>query len=254
MSNEAPQEEFDMKSIMAEVEPEESKTEEKVGEEKPLPHDEGWTDYILSFLNENEIYITDSGTKHPTVAGLRRVVTRFYDIISSTSKVHSVFVAYQDDRYPTATVEHSLRVKPRDEKNGIISDWSGCGTAGPWNGGKDSFPYPTECAETKAKGRAYVNLLGLKTCTKDEITGLTTKSSDKITGAQIKKYETFCKTLSISGAKFAALAFDGKYKKIEDYSSADFWKMWDYLNKLQQNMHNKTLTEKEKKILESAKD
>lgn len=243
--------EYDLNKIMADIEPEKESPKQSEDDVKPLPHEEGWTDYILSFLSQDEVYVTDSGSKHPTVAGLRRVVSRFYNIISSTSKVQSIYVAFPDDKYPTSTVEHTLVVAPKDVVNGVHTVWSGCGTVGPWNQGKGDFSFPTECAETKAKGRAYVNLLGLKTCTKDEIgSSLTTKISDKITAAQIKKFITLCDTIGVDVNKYIGTR---KYKKIEDVSSNDFWDMLNGLNKLQQKTHNKDMNEKEQAFFETIK-
>ncbi len=216
----------------------------------PLPTEEGWTEYILSLMDENDIFLTDNGKKYPTVAGLRKVLTKFYTIISSTSRVASVYTL-PGDPYPTSTVEHTIVVVPND--GGAHTTWSGCGTVGPFNQQNNDLPYPTECAETKAKGRAYTNLLGLNVCTKDEITTkpLTVKSSDKISIAQIKKLQTFCKTVDVDVGK---LIKSGRgYSKVEDVSAKDYHEMFDYLNKLQQGMHNKNLSPKDEAFLQSIK-
>ncbi len=220
--------------------------------DRPLQTDEGWTEWVLSQLSDDEVYETERKTKHPTVAGLRRFIDKNFNIHSSVSNVNGVFIN-SGDPYPTSTVVHKLRVSPNNIApigyENSITEWSGCATAGPFNNNV-KFTYPTECAETRAKGRAYTSLLGLKTCTKDEINEITTKVSRTITAPQIKQLDTFCKRLNIDVIKYINSGA-AKYKKIEDVPSNKYNEMFDYLNLVQQAQHDKKLTEKDKERLES---
>jgi len=249
---------IDINSIVEDDEPEKVESESKkeevlIGEQEvPSMGSSGWTDYIINQLSDTEVYTLEEGDdtkKHPTVAGLRRIVNSMFEIVESTTNVVNVLPT--PNGIPIVTVEHHIVVYPKNNANKVESKWSGCGSAGPHNI-PNNMAYPAELAETRAKGRAYTNLLSLSVCTKDEINKIGFKVPNKVTFAQRKQLETFCKTLDIDLLKFIKQG-SGKYDRVEDITLNDLSKMFEYLNRVQQGLYNRSLDQKDADVYEKVR-
>lgn len=214
-----------------------------------IPTDPDWTDYVISQLGEGEVYQGVKGGKtalHPTVPGLRRFVDSNFELISSES--HSTSTIYTGNgNMPTVTVDHHLEVVP---KKGFPTRTSGVACAGPHNL-EPNFPYPAECAETRAEGRAYVKLLRLKVCTKEEVSDTNLKEfvlTSTISLVQIKQLEAACKPLNINLLKLLNIG-DVKCNTPEEFPVAKFKPVFKFLNELQQGQYNNNLSDVNKELL-----
>ena len=215
-----------------------------------LPTDPDWTDYVISQLEEGEVWKEEKvgkTTYFPTVLGLRRFVDSNFELVSSTSHSTST-LSNGPGVMPTVTVEHHIIVSKRE---GFPREVSGVGCAGPHNLAKD-FCYPGECAETRAEARAYIRLLRLKVCSKEEIanpTGFVVR--DKISSVQLKQLETMCKTLNVNVMKFVNAGSAGAiYKSPEEFPEGKFALAVAFLNKYQQDLHNKKVSDDDKAFIQ----
>lgn len=213
-----------------------------------FPYDAGWTEYVLEQMDPGEVYQQTRGDKvtlHPTVAGLRGFVDRFFKVVSSMS--HSTATLSNGPGVmPTVTVEHTIAVEPRE---GFPEMVSGVACAGPHNLSPE-FAYPGECAETRSEARAMVRLLRLKTCSKEEIAnpaGFTV--ANKISPVQVMQLKGVCKTLDINMMKLLNSGGGSAYKEPEDFPVTRFPNLIKFINELQQNQH----TQKDVTFLEKVK-
>jgi hypothetical protein len=131
-----------------------------VEEEKIIPtiHDIEWTDYVLSFLTDDEKIMGN-----PTTDGLRRIFEKVMDcqIIESESKVVQCPSRENEMR---ATVQFALTFKPNVSNTTFIDSRSVSGCADVYWGNCDKVfrNHPVAVAETRAEGRALRRALRLR--------------------------------------------------------------------------------------------
>lgn len=154
------------------------------------------TKYILSFLDDSETF---EGT--PKVGALRRLVEKFVgEIVESNTRFICV-----DLEHHGAAATHSIKVKTASGE--IIGPFDGSGDASVFNNDNAKFViFPTSLAETRSKGRAYVNALGITVNAAEEFcrgTPLAQVDSEqfgeaKISDAQLSAIETVCRTANVN--------------------------------------------------------
>ena len=181
-------------------------------EENVLPtiHDIEWTDYVLSFLTDD-----DKIMGNPTTDGLRRVFEKamYCQILDAESRVVQCPSRENEMR---ATVEFSLSFKPNDANpdNYITKRVTGCADVYWGNCDKVFRNHPVAVAETRAEGRALRRALRLRKVVaaeeiaeeiEDHVDGFTV---NKITNNQINFIDVMAKRLDINVKKMLEKVFD----------------------------------------------
>ena len=176
-----------------------------VEEEKIIPtiHDIEWTDYVLSFLTDDEKIMGN-----PTTDGLRRIFEKVMDcqIIESESKVIQCPSRENEMR---ATVQFTLTFKPNVSNTAFIDSRSVSGCADVYWGNCDKVfrNHPVAVAETRAEGRALRRALRLrKVVAAEEIATEIEDHPDantinKITNNQINFIDVMAQRLNINVVK-----------------------------------------------------
>lgn len=221
--------------------PKKVQNEEKISEEKEIvsTNDPGWTDYVLSLLQEDEKI---SG--NPTTDGLRRIfeIALSCKILCSTSNVIQTPEPNNEKR---ATVSHSItyRLNPNEpDPNGIYTVTVD-GSADVYWGNCDKVfrNHPVAVAETRAEGRSLRRALRLKKVVaaeelvehiEDNVDGL---SANKISSNQINFMDVISKRLNINMGvllKQLDIQYESIYNIKHDQAVACIQK----LNFYQQNM------------------
>lgn len=184
---------------------------------KPKLGDVEWTDYVLSFLQPNEV-VDNKGQKLPKTDGLRRICNQIMgEIIYSKSLPPNVFMT---DRGLVSVVTHELKILRGDgqliEIGGVADCREDCLTA-PFN------QYVTANASTKAMGRAFRDAMQLQVLVAEELNNrndLIVVDSEEsedlqpITSAQIAGIKSLCKRLKIDLQAFINQG-SFKYDKLE---------------------------------------
>ena len=166
----------------------------------PTIHDIEWTDYVLSFLTEDEKIMGN-----PTTDGLRRVFEKAMDcqILDAESRVVQ---CPSRENEMIATVEFSLSFKHNDTNpdNYITKRVTGAADVYWGNCDKVFRNHPVAVAETRAEGRALRRALRLRKVVaaeevaeeiEDHIDGFTV---NKITNNQINFIDVLSKKLNIN--------------------------------------------------------
>ena len=166
----------------------------------PTIHDVEWTDYVLSFLTDDEKIMGN-----PTTDGLRRIFEKVMDcqIVESESKVVQCPSRENEMR---ATVQFVLTFKPNVSNTAFIDSRSVSGCADVYWGNCDKVfrNHPVAVAETRAEGRALRRALRLRKVVaaeeiaeeiEDHIDG---SSVDKITSNQINFMDILAKRLNVN--------------------------------------------------------
>jgi hypothetical protein len=169
----------------------------------PTIHDIEWTDYVLSFLTEDEKIMGN-----PTTDGLRRIFEKVMDceIMEATTKVDQT---PSRDNEMRATVTFSLTFKPNsatETRLGLYNTKLVTGAADVYWGNCDKVfrNHPVAVAETRAEGRALRRALRLRKVVaaeeiaeeiEDHIDG---SSIDKITVNQVNFMDILAKRLDIN--------------------------------------------------------
>ena len=129
----------------------------------PTIHDIEWTDYVLSFLEEEEKIMGN-----PTTDGLRRIFEKVMDceIVNCDSRVVQ---SPSRDNEMRATVTHTVtyilnRERPPESKISFLNSRSVTGAADVYWGNCDKIfrNHPVAVAETRAEGRALRRALRLR--------------------------------------------------------------------------------------------
>lgn len=196
----------------------EEKEDVAVEMDAPVPtiHDIEWTDYVLSFLTDDEKIMGN-----PTTDGLRRVFERVMncEILDSHSKVVQSPSRENEMR---ATVEFTLTFKPNYVPD-VCSDTrsvSGCADVYWGNCDKVFRNHPVAVAETRAEGRALRRALRLrKVVAAEEIASEIEDHPDsntvnKITNNQINFIDVMSKRLDVNVKKMLEFVFDIKEENI----------------------------------------
>lgn len=169
----------------------------------PAIHDIEWTDYVLSFLTDDEKIMGN-----PTTDGLRRIFEKVMDcqIIESESKVVQCPSRENEMR---ATVQFTLTFKPNVSTTAFIDSRSVSGCADVYWGNCDKVfrNHPVAVAETRAEGRALRRALRLrKVVAAEEIATEIEDHPDantinKITNNQINFIDVMAQRLNINVVK-----------------------------------------------------
>lgn len=163
----------------------------------PMRRDPEWTDYVLSFLKEDEL-----SNGNPTTAGLRRVIELVYGTIVR-SQSHVVHAPTNENRI--AIVEHTLEIAPPMSLiSNIFTDVADCtsrNTDAPYN------QYLIATCSTRAEGRALRRALGLKKAVAEELSDVANEApsdndEERIKDVQVKTIDTLCKRAKINVQKF----------------------------------------------------
>jgi hypothetical protein len=129
-----------------------------VEEKTPTIHDTGWTDFVLSHLEDDEKI-----KGNPTTDGLRRIfeVVMNCDLVASDSEVDQSPCPQNEKR---ATVTHTLSFKLKDCTDPDTAFRSVTGSADVYWGNCDKIyrNHPVAVAETRAEGRALRRALRLR--------------------------------------------------------------------------------------------
>jgi len=207
-------------------------------EENVLPtiHDIEWTDYVLSFLTDDEKIMGN-----PTTDGLRRVFEKVMDcqILDAESRVVQCPSRENEMR---ATVEFSLSFKSNDANhdNYITKRVTGCADVYWGNCDKVFRNHPVAVAETRAEGRALRRALRLRKVVaaeeiaeeiEDHVDGFTV---NKITNNQINFIDVMAKRLNINIQKLT-LQLDINEENIYNITYEDAVKISTKLAEYQQS-------------------
>ena len=135
---------------------------------------------------------------HPTVNGLRRLVSDYVGWIgSNTSRVVQCPSVDNNNR---ATVEVEVEIHFR---NGMTTTVGGCADVFPGNTPSPFNLHPVATAESRAEGRAYRKALNLNITTAEEMGAFTEAVSfEEIQPAHIKMIHNMCRKCEIDLTKF----------------------------------------------------
>jgi hypothetical protein len=215
----------DFDSVVESIEEEGVKEEacEEIDNKKEAPPgylDLGWSDYVLSLLDESEKF-----EDRPKVIGLRRICELLLGPVVY-SKGHSISQSFEYNLgtgkpEPKAVVNYELRIQMFGQERTFF----GMAESNPLNSDDFSLPYPVACTESRAEGRAYKKALKLTCLTADEIpqkdvaaatksifgkTGEHDHEGEKISKMQIKVITNNCNSCNIDVHKF--INSNPKYK------------------------------------------
>jgi hypothetical protein len=212
------------------------KLEEKL---TPTIHDIEWTDYVLSFLTEDEKIMGN-----PTTDGLRRIFEKVMDseIMEATTKVDQT---PSRDNEMRATVTFSLIFKSNKETEsrlGIYNSKLVTGAADVYWGNCDKVfrNHPVAVAETRAEGRALRRALRLrKVVAAEEVASEIEDHPDainvsKITNNQINFIDVMAKRLDINVKKMLNQILDIKEENVYNIEYEDAVKVASVLAEYQQ--------------------
>jgi hypothetical protein len=195
------------------------------------------TKYILSFLDETEVF---NGS--PKVAGLRRLVEKFIgEIVESRTTFHVV-----DLEHHGAAATHSVVIERLQRSQyQKIGPFEGSADASVFNNDNAKFVvFPTALAETRSKGRCYINCLGISCTASEEFCSgepLAKVDSEqfgeaKISDAQLSAIETVCRTANMNTNSILKM-YASKFERsrISELSKSEGLFILRDINKYQQN-------------------
>lgn len=218
-----------------------------------------WNDYVLAQFNEDERveYTTQEGRKIDAVRadGLRRVGQLVLGEVLFSGPVEQHIDYNGLKGLPCAWVKYRIVVK---DAYGRIQEYLSLGDVSYLNTENAFLAFALATAETRAKGRAWREALGVKTYALEEFSGkkntadaveeITSADWDDgpITGAQIRSIRSRCNLLGISVFKFlncqskeGILTFDPKKVRLSGIEDEMFTKKraasaFNVLNDIQQ--------------------
>ena len=208
----------------------------------PTIHDIEWTDYVLSFLEEEEKIMGN-----PTTDGLRRIFEKVMDceIVNCDSRVVQ---SPSRDNEMRATVTHTVtyilnRERPPESKISFLNSRSVTGAADVYWGNCDKIfrNHPVAVAETRAEGRALRRALRLrKVVAAEEVASEIEDHPDgnninKISSNQINFIDVMAQRLNINVNKL----FESSnlvYENIYDILHEEAVDVIRLLSKYQQNI------------------
>lgn len=207
----------------------------------PTIHDLEWTDYVLSYLSDDEKI-----AGNPTTDGLRRIFELILNcrLISSTSNVVQTPTIDNEKR---ATVVHSLTycLNPMESEINGINILTVDGSADVYWGNCDKVyrSHPVAVAETRAEGRALRRALRLrKVVAAEEIAKEIEDNPDKdninkISSQQINFIDVLSKRLNIN-VKSLLEQNNMDAKNIYNLTHENAVNIIRMLSSYQQNMNN----------------
>lgn len=176
-----------------------------------------WDVYILSKLTNDE---KDEENGYPKTEGLGRLVRIVGRVVESSSKIIDASPEY-------AAVEHTVVL---DKGNGP-EQYVGVADAHPGNSDGEYNKFLLAVASTRARGRAYRDILGIKTVAAEEVSE---KAAEGITATENQKsaIKLLCKKLKIDMMKFINLS-GGNYSELGDVPKTLAQRMLSKLNEYQ---------------------
>jgi hypothetical protein len=178
------------------------------GDKAPAMSSPEWNSFVLSQLEDDEKDERTPGVVVPKTDGLGRLVRLLIgDTIESGPVPITVHEGY-------AAIIHKMVVIPWDDP-GVQLTYSGIGDASQNNTDSPYNKFLPQIAHTRAKGRAYKDILGLKNVVTSEELSEVAEKDVLITSAQLVGFKNLCKSLKINILKFINLN-GSDYKKLEE--------------------------------------
>jgi len=237
--------EIEEEGTTVEVSEEQEKWDKKMKEDQesdtPDYNDVGWSDYVISLLDDSEKF-----EGRPRVTGLRRICERLLGrVISSTGVLNSNSYVYNPNTgvpIPLAVVTYTIVIQLADNTHLEVS---GMAESNPVNLDDMFLAYPVACAESRAEGRALKKALHLTCLTADEIpqknvaeaiNTLFERAEDDskkfATKVQIRVITNKCKSCDVDVFKFInSNSRHGPYDKITEVEKEVASLMVDKMNK-----------------------
>lgn len=192
---------------------EDESTLESIGDRPSISSPE-WNKYVLSLLTDEEFDERVVGIKLPKTDGLVRIAKLLFgkvegdaDILFATPTfVVAKYTVYSDDGHFSAVAD-----------------------ATPENSDAPYDKFLTGVASTRAKGRAYRDLLGLNNINVAEERSEKAEADVKVTSSQRSGMNKLCNQLNIDINKFINMDGDN-YKTIDEISKNDAQRMMARLN------------------------
>lgn len=197
----------------------------------------GWSNYVLSHLSDDEKDHDKNGNIIPKTDGLKRLIET---LIGQIIEIETdIFQAPSPDNGGIATITSRVRVLLPDGKEMVYSGTADCIKSDcdpPYN------KFVSAIAETRAEGRAYRKILGLKNVTtSEEIIGADKEDVDidgEINKTQIGFIDIMCNNVRGKNLNVKELfhKITGKsYNVIQRYTNKDAFDVTTYLNELQKS-------------------
>lgn len=186
----------------------------------PRFNSEGWSDYVLSQLTDDELQ-----DGHPKCDGLRRLVEELVGPILS-KLISKAKMPDANDNCATIAVSVECGVtNPKHPAYGKTIVEESISDANPQNNFQEPFSFHMSAvAETRAEARAYKRLLHLKnTVSAEEIGGGndligTQPQGSEISTAQIVGIDRICQRLDIDVLKYISNRGKNNFESIDDVS------------------------------------
>jgi len=242
--NNLPLDTEDDEDLLNEAKPEEEMAtvaEEDVPEAQPSFESDGWIDYVMRQFRDYELI-----EGHPTCHGCRRVVQKLIGPIQSAGV--QTIVAPTQENFGTSTVVFQVEVRIQNEshpafgyrQNIMISDVA---DVNKFNTDPPYHKYSSASAATRAEGRVYRKVLGLRGMVHEEISEAATKNDDEwvedtlITEGQVGIIAMMCKPerCNLHVMEFVNIG-EKQYTTIESVPKATAVKMIQKLNAIQQEV------------------
>ena len=188
----------------------------------PKMTDKNWTTYVLSLMEDDEIY---NGL--PKAEGLRRICRLLIGEPESTPV--PLQMLFEKGKLVSCVMQAKIRIICKDKNDYDISrEYSDVAEVNTSNTKEDFLPYFASAAFTKAEGRTLKKILGLKILTAEEVPSNYFDKQD-INSNQIAHIDLFCKKNNIDVLKFINSSTK-KYEKIDNVSFETAGKMIKELN------------------------
>lgn len=213
-----------------------------IEEEKPIdmeniekiegPADPRWTDYVLNSLEEDE-----KQDKYPKTDGLRRLVHKFIGpIVGFDVNVLSCPQGGGNPESNSATVVTTITVACR--ATGQMMTYSSVGDANSLSCPPPFDKFLSPIAETRAEGRCYRKILGLKNIvTADELdrSGSTTPNMnpDGASDSQITLIERMCRDQNVNIEALVKTVTRKKLSNVRAYKGDELREVLDKLHTAQ---------------------
>lgn len=197
----------------------------------------GWSNYVLSHLSDDEKDHDKKGNIIPKTDGLKRLIESLIGPIMEIET--NIIQAPSPDNGGIATIRSSITVLLPDGREMKYNGTADCIKSDcdpPYN------KFVSAIAETRAEGRAYRKILGLKNVTtSEEIIGADKEDIDidgEINKTQIGFIDIMCNNVRGKNLNVKELfhKITGKsYNVIQRYTNKDAFDVTTYLNELQKS-------------------
>ena len=194
----------------------------------PEPTDEGWYDFLIDNLYENELV-----QGNPTTDGLRRLTEKFYgEIVKSKS---DVIETEHDGNGLRCTVRHTLLI--RKYKTGTLAEVDACidvdyrGVPHPFN------RHVVATADTRAEGKALRRALKLRVVTAEEAQTQVSEeevltAQDHINDQQIMAINAVCRKHNLNVQKVTEEVYN-KVKTLRQLTNLEASVLMDKITSFQ---------------------